>query len=473
MPAGHKTGTSVFRPYAGDDQMRIIIAGDGKLGQMLTRQLSGEGHDLTLIDNDPDALESTIERYDVMSIEGNCASMEVLRNAGVANADLLITATGADELNLLCCMTAHGMNPNLHTIARIRTPDLVESTYAMRKMFALSLAVNPERQAAREIHRLLRYPGFLKREKFANGLVEIVELKIDKDSVLANQPLRQLGQITRVQVLVCTVVRDGKAAAPTGEFVLKEGDHIYVTGGIKELSLLLKNIGIATPKIRSVIIAGGGRNCYYLTQLLVKEGVHVKIIEKDWERCEALAEILPDATVVEGDVSIRSVLEREKVHEADAVVAMTGMDELNVILSMYANSVKVPQVITKLGRGENLELLSSLPIGSIVSPKDLCCDTITRYVRAMGNQIGAAVTVHSIADGQAEAIEFIVDTTTKHVGEPLKDITFRKNVLLASITRGGAIEVPNGDSVIRPGDRIVIVTSGNTVIHNLNDIFAV
>ena len=156
-----------------------------------------------------------------------------------------------------------------------------------------------------------------------------------------------------------------------------------------------------------------------------------------------------------------------------ASFSVSGMDELNVILSMYANSVKGPHVITKLGRGENLELLSSLPIGSIVSPKDLCCDTITRYVRAMGNQIGAAVTVHSIADGQAEAIEFIVDTTTKHVGEPLKDITFRKNVLLASITMGGAIEVPNGDSVIRPGDRIVIVTSGNTVIHNLNDIFAV
>lgn len=452
--------------------MKIIIAGDGKLGQMLTKQLSGEGHDLTLIDNDPDALESTIERYDVMSIAGNCASMEVLRNAGVDGADLLITATGADELNLLCCMTAHGMNPALHTIARIRTPDLVESTYAMRKTFALSLAVNPERQAAREIHRLLRYPGYLKREKFANGLVEIVELKIEKDSVLDGRPLYELGQITRVQVLVCTVVREGKAVTPSGDFVLMAGDHIYVTGGVKELSMLLKNIGIATPKVRSVIIAGGGRNCYYLTQLLVKEGVRVKIIEKERERCEHLAELLPEAMVVEGDVSIRSVLDREKVQEADAVVSMTGMDELNVILSMYAASVKVPQVITKLGRGENLELLSSLPIGSIVSPKDLCCDTITRYVRAMGNQVGAAVTVHSIADGQAEAIEFVVDASTRHIGEPLKDIRFRKNVLLASITSGETIEVPNGDSVMKPGDRIVVVTNGDAVINTLDDIFA-
>lgn len=451
--------------------MRIIIAGDGKVGQMLTKQLSGEGHDLTLIDNDPSALESTVERYDVMSIEGNCASMEVLRSAGVEKADLLITATGADELNLLCCLTAHGMNPTLHTIARIRTPDYAESTYAMQRLFALSLVVNPERQAAREIHRLLRYPGYLKREKFANGLVEIVELKVEADSPLANQPLHQMNQITHVKVLVCTVVREGKAFAPSGDFVLRPGDHIYVTGWVKNLSQLLKNIGIATPKIRSVLIAGGGRSCYYLSQMLTREGIHVKIVEKDRARCELLAEMLPDATIVEGDVALRSVLEREKAGEMDALVAMTGMDELNVILSMYANRKKVPQVITKLGRAENLELLSNLPVGSIVCPKNLCCDTITRYVRAMGKQVGAAVTVHSIADGQAEAMEFRVEANTKHIGEPLKDIPLKENVLIASITNGHTIEVPNGDSVMNPGDRIVIVTSGDTLIHDLNDIF--
>ena len=452
--------------------MKIIIAGDGKVGQLLTSQLSGEGHALTLIDNNPTALESSIERYDVMSIEGNCASMEVLRSAGVDKADLLITATGADELNLLCCLTAHGMNPKLHTIARIRTPDYSESISSMRKMFALSMVVNPERQAAHEIDRLLRYPGYLKREKFANGMVEIVELKIDAGSVLANQPLHHLTQVTHVQVLVCAVVRDGKMAAPSGDFVLLEGDHIYVTGSVKNLSQLLVNIGIAAPKIRNVVIAGGGRNCYYLTQMLLKEGVAVKIIEKQRDRCEKLAEVFPEAIVIEGDVSKRSVLEREKISEADAVVAMTGMDELNVILSMYANSVKVPQVITKLGRGENLELISNLPIGSIVSPKELCCDTITRYVRAMNKQTGAAVTVHSIADGQAEAIEFVADAGTKHTGEPLKNLSIRKNILVASITRGRNIEIPNGDSVIRPGDRVVIVTDSEMAVADLNDIFA-
>lgn len=454
-----------------DDIMKIIVAGDGKVGSMLTRQLQAEGHDLTLIDNNPDALEQTIERYDVMSVEGNCASMEVLRNAGVEDADLLITATGEDEVNLLCCMTAHGMNPKLHTIARIRKPEYAESTYTMRRQFALSLTVNPERQAAREIDRLLRYPGFLKRDKFANGLVEIVELRIDEKSPLNSQPLNQMTNIAHCQVLVCTVLRDGKAITPAGDFVLLSGDRIFVTASARNLTLLLKNLNIATPRIKNVTIAGGGRISYYLTQTLLKEGISVKIIERDRDRCEELAENLPGACIVQGDVSTRDVMDREDIVDCDALVAMTGLDELNVILSIYANNFKVPQVITKLGRAENLEILNKLPVGSIVSPKELSCNTITRYVRAMKNKSGAAVTVHSIADGQAEAIEFIVKPDTRHVGHMLKDIRLKRNVLIASITRGRNILFPNGETTFAAGDRMVIVTSGDTIIQQLDDIF--
>ncbi|MBP3876590.1 MAG: Trk system potassium transporter TrkA [Lachnospiraceae bacterium] len=451
--------------------MKIIIAGDGKVGSMLTRQFSGEGHDLTLIDNNPEALESTIERYDVMSVEGNCASMEVLRNAGVEKADLLITATGKDELNLLCCMTAHGMNPNLHTIARIRTPDYAESTYSMRKTFALSLTVNPDRQTAREIDRLLRYPGFLKREKFANGLVEIVEIKVDATSPLKDQPLNQLSSITNCQVLVCAALREGKSVTPDGNFVIREGDRLFVTASAKNLTILLRNIGYVTQKVRNVMIVGGGSSSYYLADLLLKEGVGVKIVEKEMSRCEHLAEMLPGAVVVQGDASLQAVLEREKIRLMDAVISMTGLDELNVITSIYANHAKVPHVITKLGRAENLDILAQLPVGSIVSPKELCTNTIATYVRAMGNQIGAAVTVHSIAGGQAVAIEFIVDATTKNTGRPLKEIRLKKNVLVASITHGRNIIFPNGESVFRQGDRIIIVSNGDAAIHHLNDIF--
>ena len=451
--------------------MKIIIAGDGKVGSMLTRQFSGEGHDLTLIDNNPEALESTIERYDVMSVEGNCASMEVLRNAGVEKADLLITATGKDELNLLCCMTAHGMNPNLHTIARIRTPDYAESTYSMRKTFALSLTVNPDRQTAREIDRLLRYPGFLKREKFANGLVEIVEIKVDATSPLKDQPLNQLSSITNCQILVCAALREGKSVTPDGNFVIREGDRLFVTASAKNLTILLRNIGYVTQKVRNVMIVGGGSSSYYLADLLLKEGVGVKIVEKEMSRCEHLAEMLPGAVVVQGDASLQAVLEREKIRLMDAVISMTGLDELNVITSIYANHAKVPHVITKLGRAENLEILAQLPVGSIVSPKELCTNTIATYVRAMGNQIGAAVTVHSIAGGQAVAIEFIVDANTKNTGRPLKEIRLKKNILVASITHGRNIIFPNGESVFRQGDRIIIVANGDAAIHHLNDIF--
>ena len=451
--------------------MKIIIAGDGKVGSMLVRQLSAEGHDLTVIDNDPEALELTMERYDVMSVVGNCASMEILRNAGVEDADLLITSTGADELNLLCCMTAHGMNPNLHTIARIRTPDYFESTYSMRRLFALSLTVNPERQTAREIDRLLRYPGFLKRETFANGLVEIVEIKVDRKSPLADVRLADIGSVVQTHVLICAAVREGKCLSPSGDFVIRKGDRLFVTAPARNLSALLTSIGMAPPKIRDVIIIGGGRNCYYLTQMLLRENTNVKIIESSRKRCEHLAEAFPGATIIEGDASTAAVLEREKIEHADAVIAMTGMDELNIILSMYAKHKEVPQVITKLGRAENLDLLDTLSLGGIVSPKELCCNTITRYVRAMGQQVGGAVTVHAIADGQAEAIEFIVENGTKHVGEPLKNIKIKPNILVASITHGNNLVIPNGDSTLETGDRIVLVSSAGTVIQQLNDIF--
>ena len=451
--------------------MNIIIAGDGKVGQMLTRELSGEGHDLTLIDNNPNALESTIEKYDVMSVTGNCASMEVLRSAGVEEADLLITATGVDELNLLCCQTAHGMNPKLHTIARIRTPEYMETVLTLRKAFGMSLVVNPERQAAREILRMIRYPAFLNRETFANGLVEIVELQIDPGSVLADKQLSQLPGIVRTQVLVCAVVREGRTAAPDGDFVLKAGDRIYVTAPGRNLQLMMKNIGVKVPRIRNVIIAGGGRSTYYLAKGLAEDGIKVKILERNRARCEHLAEIIPEATIVQADVGIRADLEREGIADADAVVTMTGIDELNVILSLYCSNIGVPKVITKLGRAENPELLDQLSIGSTVSPKELCTNTITRYVRAMENSVDAAVTVHSIADAQAEAIEFIVDEETKHTGVPLKDIRLKKNVLLASIARNKTIIFPKGDTTFHLGDHVVLVSSGDMVIQRLNDIF--
>jgi len=452
--------------------MNIIIAGDGKVGSMLTRQLSSEGHDVTVIDSNAEVLQQSVERYDVISVHGNCASMAVLQQAGVKEADLLIAATNADEVNLLCCTTAHALNPKLHTIARIRNPEYTEQIYRMRNVFGLSMVINPENQAAAEIDRLLKYPGFLRRDTFAKGRTEIVELRVDAGSKLCNVRLMDLRSIVRCQVLVCAVLRDGSAIAPKGDFVLREGDRIFVTALSENLTTLLKNLGLLTRRVRNVTICGGGRISYYLATRLKKSGISVRIIEKDYARCKALCEQLPEADVIHGNVREQDLLESEGLADSDALVALTGMDELNMIVSLYGTSRNVPQVITKLSHTGNRSVVNNLDLGSVICPRELVCSNIVRYVRAMENQTGAAVSVHTIADGQAEAMEFLVEEHTRNCDKPLKEIKLKPNVLLVSISHGAATEIPNGDSMFSWGDTVVVVTNSRENIRQLNDIFA-
>ena len=452
--------------------MNIIIAGDGKAGSMLTRQLSAEGHDVTVIDSDADVLQSSVERYDVISVHGNCASMAVLQEAGVKDADLLIAATNADEVNLLCCTTAHALNPKLHTIARIRNPEYTEQIYRMRNVFGLSMVINPENQAATEIERLLKYPGFLRRDTFAKGRTEIVELRVDSGSKLCNVSLMDLRNIVRCQVLVCAVLRGGSAIMPKGDFVLKEGDRVFFTALTQNLTTLLKNLGILTRRVRSVTLCGGGRISYYLASRLKKSGISCRIIESDYARCRELCELLPDADIIHGDISEQDLLDSEGLANTDALVTLTGLDELNMIVSLFAASRGIPQVITKLGHAGNRSVIDSLSLGSVICPRELVCSNIVRYVRAMENQTGAAISVHTIADGQAEAMEFLVDSSTKNCGKALKDIRLKPNVLLVSIAHGGPTEIPNGGSSFDTGDTVVVVTNGGEAIRQLNDIFA-
>ena len=451
--------------------MKIIIAGDGKVGSMLTRQLSAEGYDITLIDANPKVLESTEEMYDIMAVQGNCATMEVLEQAGVKDADLLIAATSADEINLLCCLTAHSMNKKLHTIARIRNPEYTDQIIKMREVFPLSMTINPEKQAALEIERLLKYPGFLKRDTFAKGRVEIVELRVDADSPLCDHTLADLDSVVGCKVLVCAVLRDGSAVAPDGNYTLLAGDRIFVTAPTDTLETLLKNLNIITHKVKRVMLCGGGRLSYYLAKQLEQSGISVRLIEQDYDRCVHLANLLPGVTVIHGDASDERLLESEGMDDCDALVTMTGLDELNMVISLQGTIRHVPQVITKLGRVDNSHILDRLPIGSTISPKQLCCNTIVRYVRALRNQTGAALTVHTIEDGHAEALEFRVDEGTKHIGEPLKKLHLKKNILVVCITHRGNQEIPGGDSFYEEGDTVIVVTSGDVVIYQLNDIF--
>lgn len=450
--------------------MKIIIAGDGKVGQTLTGILSVEGYDLTLIDAKQNVLETTQEQCDVMIVQGNCATMDVLEQAGVKEADILIAASGEDEINLLCCMTAHFMNDRLHTIARICNPEYIDQIYAMRKDFALSMTINPERQAAEEIERMLRYPGFLKRETLARGRMEIIELRIDARSKLKDISLNELINVVRCKILVCSVIRQGELIAPSGDFVLQEGDRIFVTATTDDLTTLLKNLGIITHRVKNVMICGGGRVSYYLASRLTRTGVNVHIIEKDEERCRDLAMRLPKANIILGDATDRDLLTAEGMTKCDALVTMTGMDEVNMVVSMYGSSCGVDQVITKLSHEGNSSLLDSLSLGNIICPKELCSNTIVQYVHALDNQTGAALAVHSFAGGKAKAMEFIVDEQTRNCHIPLKKLRIRKNILVVGIKHGPVTEIPNGDSIYEKGDILVIVSGGDDIVR-LNDIF--
>ncbi len=452
--------------------MNIIIAGDGKVGSMLTRQLSSEGHDITVIDCNAAVLQQSVERYDVISVHGNCASMEVLQQAGVRDADLLIAVTNADEVNLLCCTTAHALNAKLHTIARIRNPEYTEQIYRMRDVFGLSMVINPENRAATEIERLLKYPGFLRRDTFAKGKTEIVELRVDGNSKLKDVRLMDLRNIVKCQVLVCAVLRDGNAIAPRGDFVLREGDRLFVTALSYNLTKLLKNLGLLTRRIRNVTICGGGRISYYLATKLGKSDISVRIIEKDYTRSQELGKLLPKAEIIHGSVGEEELLESENIAGTDALVTLTGLDELNVITSLYGTSRNVPQVITKLSNIGNRCVVGNLNLGSVICPRELVCSHIVRYVRAMENQTGAAISVHAIADGQAEAMEFLVDENTRNCGKPLKEIKLKPNVLVVSISHVADTEIANGNSIFRMGDLVVVVTGSRENIRQLNDIFA-
>lgn len=454
--------------------MKIVVAGDGKVGLDITRLLSQEGHDIVTIDTNREVLEENLQQYDVMTVVGNSATMSTLKDAGVETADLFIAATSADEINILSCITARKMNPFLHTIARVRNPEYTEQLFMMRSDLGLSMIINPERDGAQEIFRLLQIPGVLKRETFAKGRVEIVEIRIPEKSVLDGIYLDQLSHVLKGRkVLVCVVSRNGKAFIPTSDTMLRAGDHIYVTAPVAILSYLLKKLDITQKKIRHAMIIGGGRVSYYLVKNLVDAGVKVKIIEKDFERCEHLAEILPEeASIIFADGSSQEVLDSEGIAEMDAVITLTGVDEQNVIASMYSSSKGVPHVVTKINRTEMAGMIENLSIGSMVSPKDLCSANVVQYVRAMQNQSGAAVTMHRIANGRAETLEFVVNESSRYLGEPLKKIKLKKHTLISCITHKGKTVIPDGDSSFQIGDTVVVVTNREDPILQFNDIFA-
>lgn len=451
--------------------MKILIAGAGKVGKAIIKELSKDDNDITIIDKNAAVLEAVGNKYDVITYTGNAAAANVLEELGIDEMDVFIAATNADEVNVLACMTAKALNPDIHVISRVRTPEYVSGLLKLRNKFHLSLVINPERTAAIEIAGQLKIPEFMKVEHFAKSRAEIAELKIKADSKIKDLKLSDFHKKVRAQVLVSAILRNGEVILPYGDTVIQENDRLYITGTNQELHTFLNNIGLIKKSVKHVVIAGGSRIAYYLAQYLDESNIKSTIIEIDEDSCKLLASLLPNTTVIHGDASDYTVLDGEDVEDYDAFVSLTGIDEVNMVSSLYAQQKDVSTVITKLGRGKIPALADKLDLGSVVCPKDLVSMHIVRYVRAIENNEGAALSIHRIADDRVDASEFLVDESTKHLGTPLKDLHIKKNILINSIARGNVFEIPNGDSTLEKGDVIVILSDDSTTVHQINDIF--
>ena len=451
--------------------MRIVIVGDGKMGFALSRHLSGEGHDIVIIDSNPGALRLSNNTQDVICLCGNGVDCEIQKEAGVPGADLLIAVTSKDELNIICCMIAKKLGAR-HTIARVRSPEYTKTMILMREELGLSLTVNPELAAATEISRVLRFPSAVKVDFFGKGKVEMVEFRITGNSPLAGRALRDLEKAFRVRVLVCAVQRDGEVVIPGGDFILREGDRISVTASPADISQFFRNCGLLAQKARSVMVVGGGKTGFYVSRMLADKGMKVKLLEIDPARCEELSEALPKVMVINGDGSDRETLQEEGIDDTDALVALTGLDEENVVVSMYARSRRVGKVITKINHISFGEILGNAGIDCVITPHLIAANYILRYVRSMQNSIGSRVeALARIVDGQAEALEFLAEKGFAGLGKPIRELRLKKGLLVACIIRDNRLIFPGGGDSIQPKDSVIVITT-SAGLDGLDDILA-
>ncbi len=451
--------------------MRIIIAGCGKIGRTTLSSLVAEGHDIVALDIDQTVIDEISNVHDVIAVNGNCADCDVLKEAGIEHTDIFMASTASDELNMLACFLAKKMGAK-HTIARIRTPEYnYRSLIFLRQQLDLSMAINPEMLAAQELYNILKFPSAVKIETFSRRDFEMIEIRLKPNSMLDGMSLFQMREKFKAKVLVCAVQRNDEVFIPDGSFVLKSGDKIGLTATPFEIQKLFKAIGYYQKKARDIIILGGSRVAYYLAKMLSTSGNSVKVIERDPEVCKRFTDDIEKITVVRNDGTKQEVLIEEGIREADAFVALTGMDEENILVSMTAASLEVPKVIVKINREELFPMAEKLGIDTIVSPHKIISDVLVRYARALNNSTGSNVeTLYNLMDGKAEAIEFRVSSDFKMTGIPLKEMKLKKNILIAGIIRERKPLIPAGDDVILPEDRVIVLSTDHK-FSDLADIF--
>ena len=449
--------------------MKIIIVGCGKVGTTLAEQLNRENHDITLIDCDSEALQSISDSTDVMSVTGNGAVYQVQMEAGIKEADLLIATTNSDELNMLCCLIAKKAG-NCHTIARIRNPEYSAEINYIREELNLSLAINPELAAAREIARLLRFPNAIKIELFAKGRTELLKFLIPKDSILDRMKVMDVVSRLKTNVLICAVERGDDVVIPDGNFEMKGGDKISFIAPHAECADFFRKAGIENNTVNSAMFVGGGKLTVYLAKALADTEIKIKIIEQDEERCRILSELLPHAMIIHGDGSDQKLLLEEGIRQTEAFASLTGFDEENILLSLYAASQSRAKLITKVNKIAFENVINALNLGSVIYPKMLTADIILQYVRAMQNSMGSNIeTLYKIVADKAEALEFRVRGDSPVLGIPLEKLRTRNNLLVACINRNGRIIMPRGKDTLEAGDTVIIVTT-HTGLNDLKDI---
>lgn len=452
--------------------MKIVIIGDGKVGHKLTTQLSEEDYDIVLIDQNEGKLQAALNQLDIFCITGNGADVEVQKQADVPNADLVIACASSDEMNMLSCLLARKIGAK-HTIARLRNPIYYRQIDLLKADLHLSMAVNPELAAANEVARILLFPEASKVETFMKGRVELVEMPVREGSQLVDLSLAEIYRKYKIKILVCAVKRGNDIYIPDGDFVLRQGDKLHIAAAHEDLKTFFKALGKKNAKVKNVLLCGGGHLCFYLAQQLLQAGMQVKIIEKNEKRCEELCELLPRAMIIHGDAADQDLLLEEGIQSADALVALTGMDEENIIMVLYAKMQGVDKIIAKINSETRAQMVEELGIDSAVSAKSAAANAILNYVKARMNSYSNAnvETMYRLVNGRVEAQEYIIKQECEYTNIPLKDLPTKPNHLIACIGRNRKVIIPNGNDHLEVGDSVIIVTKEHTV-RQLKDILA-
>ena len=455
------------------DVRNVMIMGGSRIA-VRTAQYVPDYMQVKIVDNDLNRCNRLTELLDdrTMIINGDGRDMDLLVEEGLKNTEAFVALTGNSETNILACLVAKKLGTP-HTIARIRNPEYEKQLHFMREELGLSMVVNPEKATAREIARVLRFPSAIKREQFCRQRFELIEYRLADDNPLVGLQLSDLYRNIRVKILICAVARGSETIIPTGMFTLRAGDKIYLTASARDLESFFRKLNLFKAKASNVMIVGASRMTYYLVKELQDIQKRVTVIDSDAARCQEMSEKFPGVLVIHGDGADAELLSEERITDMDAFVALTGLDETNIILAMYASQINSCKVVAKINRESFAELAAAKGmVDSVVSTASVTSESIAMYVRAMQNSFESEniKTLHRLVSGRVEALEFNVAPGLPFIGVPLKDLTLRKGLLVAGIVRrNGQTVIPSGNDALQEGDDVVIVTT-DTTLHSLRDI---